>query len=259
MPGRRLVRDGLLTKDGDMYELAGSLSALSCKQETEIITILEQRIADYLEMRDPFGDSNIDPVPGSIRYEILRKAGNRCELCGVSSKVTQIDVDHIKPRAKGGSNDISNLQALCRKCNSEKRDRDDTDFGEIHENYNYREPSCVFCAEENQSIEPLAYVRVDKYPVTRGHSLIIPKRHVADYFELYPAEIVAIHKLIKKQRKQLIKVDQSITGFNIGMNVGESAGQTIFHVHVHLIPRRDGDVENPRGGIRHLIPGKGDY
>ena len=85
------------------------------------------------------------------------------------------------------------------------------------------------------------------------------KRHAKDYFELTQAEVNAINQLIREQKALLDQLDKSIDGYNIGMNCGETAGQTVFHCHVHLIPRRKGDVENPRGGIRHLISGKGFY
>lgn len=102
MPGKRLVRDGLLEKDGDTYRLAGLLANLSPDQMATVETVLRDRIVAYMEGRNPFGDSNHDAVEGSTRYEILRRAGGRCELCGVSSREMQIDVDHITPRAKGG-------------------------------------------------------------------------------------------------------------------------------------------------------------
>jgi diadenosine tetraphosphate (Ap4A) HIT family hydrolase len=89
--------------------------------------------------------------------------------------------------------------------------------------------------------------------------LFIPKRHTKDYFGLSQAEINAINQLIASQKTLLDTQDKTIDGYNIGVNCGESAGQTIFHCHVHLIPRRKGDVENPRGGVRHTIPGKGNY
>ena len=214
-----------------------------------------------MEIRNPFGDSNLDAVPGSIRYQVLKRAGGCCEACGVSIRTTQIDVDHIVPRALGGSNDISNLQALCRTCNAQKRHLDDTNFIAIHDSYSHREKDCIFCqpGKRKKTNNELAYVVEDKYPVTVGHTLIIPKRHVADYFDLHMSERNAIEELLHEQRILLLKRDKTITGFNIGINSGESAGQTIFHVHVHLIPRRDKDVSNPRGGIRHIIPGKGDY
>lgn len=99
----------------------------------------------------------------------------------------------------------------------------------------------------------------DAYPVTAGHTLVIPKRHVADYFDLYQPERNAIDAMLQEQRALLLSGDNSVTGFNVGINAGTSAGQTIFHVHVHLIPRRDGDVAEPRGGVRGVIPSKQRY
>ena len=80
-----------------------------------------------------------------------------------------------------------------------------------------------------------------------------------DYFGLVPAEVSAINLLMAEQKNLLQEADSKIDGFNIGMNCGESAGQTVFHCHVHLIPRRKGDVEFPKGGVRHIIAGKGFY
>lgn len=105
----------------------------------------------------------------------------------------------------------------------------------------------------------LAYAVHDGFPVTEGHTLVIPKRHVEDFFGLSDEEILACNQLLKKVRATIIAQDELVKGFNIGMNAGEVAGQTIFHCHIHLIPRRKGDVENPRGGVRHIIPGKGFY
>jgi len=99
----------------------------------------------------------------------------------------------------------------------------------------------------------------DNYPVTKGHLLIVPKRHAYEYFDLYQAEINAIHELLIKAKQELQLIDPSISGFNIGVNNGKDAGQTIFHCHVHLIPRRRGDMVDPTGGIRGVIPGKGKY
>ena len=99
----------------------------------------------------------------------------------------------------------------------------------------------------------------DKFPVTSKHVLIIPKRHCIDYFELSQPEINAMNRLTHVLKEQLKGEDSNISGFNIGFNSGEDAGQTVLHCHMHLIPRRKGDVENPIGGVRNLIPGKGDY
>lgn len=212
-------------------------------------------------MRNPFGDSNLDAIRGSVRYEIIKRAAGRCEACGVSSKETQIDVDYIIPRSKGGSNDPSNLQALCRTCNSQKRNHDDTDFRNVQQSYADRVSQCLFCDSTDPILfeNRLAYVIADSYPVTKGHSLVIPKRHVADYFDLHAPERNAIERLLRERRSNLLGEDSTIAGFNIGINVGKTAGQSIFHVHVHLIPRRMGDVDQPKGGIRNVIPGKGNY
>lgn len=105
----------------------------------------------------------------------------------------------------------------------------------------------------------LGFAIRDGFPVTPLHTLIIPKRHVLDYFGLTTDEVLACNDLLAAQREAILQTDPTVEGFNIGMNAGELAGQTIFHCHIHLIPRRQGDVPNPRGGVRHLIPGKGHY
>lgn len=104
----------------------------------------------------------------------------------------------------------------------------------------------------------LAFAIYDKYPVNKGHMLIIPKRHTANYFDLTMEERLAIDELLF-QGKQLLDETYSPDGYNVGINCGEVAGQTIFHVHVHLIPRYKGDMEDPRGGVRGVIPGKMKY
>ena len=99
----------------------------------------------------------------------------------------------------------------------------------------------------------------DLFPVANLHTLIIPKRHVASYFDLTDDELREAHHLLNVQRQEILKPDSTVSGFNIGINVGSDAGQTVFHCHVHLIPRRKGDVDNPRGGVRGVIPEKRVY
>lgn len=123
-------------------------------------------------------------------------------------------------------------------------------------------PDCLFCAipaERIVSENSLAFAIFDGFPVTHLHTLIIPKRHAHDYFELSEAEVVACNDLLLDMKEKVQSEDVTVTGFNIGMNAGAAAGQTVFHCHIHLIPRRTGDVQNPRGGVRHTIPGKGFY
>ena len=122
--------------------------------------------------------------------------------------------------------------------------------------------NCIFCTIQPEKIileNQFSYVIFDGFPVTPLHSLIVPKRHVVDFFGLTKDELSACYELLQQTRSNLMGDDERINGFNVGMNAGASAGQTIFHCHIHLIPRRTGDIEDPRGGVRHLIPGKGFY
>lgn len=103
-----------------------------------------------------------------------------------------------------------------------------------------------------------AYAIYDAFPVSPGHSLIVPRRIVADYFDLEAVEKRAMWKLVDDMREYL-RASFKTSYFNIGVNCGEPAGQTIAHVHIHLIPRYPGDTPNPRGGVRGVIPGKQSY
>ena len=121
---------------------------------------------------------------------------------------------------------------------------------------------CIFCnfkKEELQFENQLAYSSLDSYPVSKFHSLIVPKRHVQDYFDLSSDEVQACHELILKTQEKILKEDTTVKGFNIGTNAGKTAGQSIMHCHIHLIPRREGDVENPQGGVRSVIGSKQHY
>ena len=122
--------------------------------------------------------------------------------------------------------------------------------------------NCIFCnllPKEIIDEYKNFFVIRDAYPVTPLHSLIITKRHVVSYFQCSKEELNEIPIILDTQKTELKILDNTITGFNIGMNIGEDAGQTIFHCHVHIIPRRKGDILNPRGGIRGVIPDKQNY
>lgn len=120
------------------------------------------------------------------------------------------------------------------------------------------EAECPFCQVEAILENDLAYVREDRYPVSPGHLLVLPKRHVVDWFGLSDEERAAVNELLLLARKWLDKQHQP-DGYNIGMNCGEAAGQTVFHMHCHLIPRYRGDTANPSGGVRGVMPGKRRY
>jgi ATP adenylyltransferase len=127
---------------------------------------------------------------------------------------------------------------------------------------NSAEQLCLFCSMPSGRViaaDSLVYAIRDGFPVTTGHSLVIPKRHVDDFFGLTEDELIACSRMLRTLRQSIVAEDSSVEGFNIGMNAGTAAGQTVFHCHIHLIPRRYGDVQDPRGGVRGVIPGRAVY
>lgn len=123
---------------------------------------------------------------------------------------------------------------------------------------------CLFCDRDNPQKNrivlenELFYARWDNFPVSKGHAEIVPKRHVESFFELTKEELIQMYGLLNKT-KEIIDKKYSPSAYNIGINDGEAAGRTIHHLHIHIIPRYEGDVKNPKGGIRHIIPEKGFY
>jgi diadenosine tetraphosphate (Ap4A) HIT family hydrolase len=123
--------------------------------------------------------------------------------------------------------------------------------------------SCLFCrwVRDDKALQTSGTVAAfnDGNPVTDGHLLIVPLRHVSDVLSLTRAEVGDSLRLIHRLVDAIKQDDPTVTGFNIGMNIGASAGQTVFHAHIHLIPRRDGDTPDPRGGVRGVIKGRRGY
>ena len=265
MVGRVLNNHGIVQKDGEIFKLR-NYETYTEDQRIELIQICQEKLNEYIEKRGKrifeHRRKSAGYISGSIRYNVLKDAKFRCELCGVSADTKALEVDHIIPRNKGGTDEISNLQALCYSCNAMKRDKDSTEFRKVKESYEVREEGCLFCEIQKERIldeDNLFYVIRDGFPVTDLHTLVIPKRHVETYFDLYQPELNSCNRMIQKFKQQIEKEDVSVKGFNIGINNGEVSGQTIFHCHIHLIPRREGDVKNPRGGVRGVIPNKQEY
>lgn len=265
MVGKVLTNSrGITHKENDQYSIIG-FDELSSSEISELISHCENKIAEYLDNgKDPWSHRRKSSgyIKGTVRYRILSRAKFRCELCGISADQKALEVDHIVPRNKGGSDDESNLQSLCYSCNAMKRDTDDTDFREVKQSYEERVAGCVFCEIPKGRViaeNELAYAILDAFPVTEHHTLIIPKRHISDYFSLHQPERNAIQSLLEQRRDEILKIDPTVTGFNVGNNIGETAGQTVMHCHTHLIPRRNNDVANPRGGVRGVIPDKQNY
>lgn len=266
MVGKVLTNRHVVKRVGKAYRLELT-EPPTPSQLSELVAICEAKVAEYEQRRGEkiwsHRAKSAGYISGTVRYEVLKRAQFHCELCGISADEKALEVDHILPRNAGGTDELHNYQALCYSCNAMKRDRDDTDFRAVKASYRERHEGCLFCNLPTERTilaeNSLAYAISDGFPVTEGHCLIIPKRHVVTYFDLSRPELNACDDLLRQLKATIQSADGSVTGFNIGMNAGASAGQTIFHCHIHLIPRREGDVENPRGGVRHLIPGKGHY
>lgn len=263
-PRQVLTQHGVIeaSREG-VFRLTLPFEELTANQTAELISLCDEKIQLYLQSyKGVVGDHRYNPdslASGSIRYEVLKRAKGLCALCGASITNTPIDVDHIIPRTKGGSNDISNLQALCDQCNRSKGNRDKTDFRTYGTETSL--DSCIFCnlRERVAEVYNTAQRVLDNYPVSAFHTLLIPKRHVENAIELTSQEISDIFQLAKHVTADLERHDPTITGFNVGFNIGRSAGQTIDHAHLHVIPRRDGDIANPRGGIRNILPDATEY
>lgn len=140
------------------------------------------------------------------------------------------------------------------------------EFCEIYEFKRFTEipkkTACIFC-QPSANLQPITetagvYAVYDEFPVSEGHALILPKVHFSSYFEMQEILQQELWVVANRVKRILVKKHQP-DGFNVGINIGESAGQTIFHAHIHIIPRYKDDVEKPKGGVRNVIPGKGSY
>jgi len=199
MVGKVLTGNGITPYDQGAYDLVGG-EELSEAERDELLQLCRQRLDAFRMQRgeEVFAhrSRHRTPISGSIKYRVLTRAKGRCECCGAHEHQRALEVDHIVPRNQGGSDDLSNLQALCFRCNAAKRDTDSTDFRGLQASYASREVGCVFCALEASGRvlleNELALCIADAYPVTPGHSLVIPRRHVADGLALHQPEWNAV-------------------------------------------------------------------
>ena len=257
MPVRVLKSHGVVERDGPVVKL--KVSKLTLEQKARLRLACETKLQGYVEQRGlAIWDYRLredDQVPEGLRYRVLKAANGRCALCGVRQGEERLEVDHIIPRSKGGSNDFENLQALCGPCNRSKSNRDDAD---LRQPAPERISGCVFC---DSTLEGGAVIRnggvfaiKDAHPVSEGHHLILPARHTADWFTLTELERTQADEVLRVLSTRLREADPTIAGFNVGSNAGQVAGQTVLHAHLHLIPRRNGDAADPRGGVRWVLP-----
>ena len=268
MPGRVLGKNhGIVSvMRGDRKSIAGyqlnGYSYLTPEQRELLLKACQQKYENYLDVRGQqiykHRRRATGYISGTLKYEVMKRARYRCELCGASAAEIVLEVDHIQPRSLGGSDDLSNLQALCYRCNAWKSNKDNTDVRDYRCMHEVRESGCLFCtvSEDRPFVHEaeLAYVIRDNYPVTDGHLLVIPKRHEPSWFELTQGELAQCNLLIKQMKEKIRDEEKDVLGFNMGVNQGVVAGQTIMHSHIHLIPRRQNDAEDTRGRVKGVIP-----
>lgn len=230
------------------------------EQKEELIAICDQKIHEWL-LKNASVESEYAGL-GRIRHHLL--ADHRyCAMCGLTPEdKVKLDVDHIIPRSMGGSNEITNLQVLCHRCNRGKGNALIISAMAARKKVKDLVHDCVFCTLPEDRVifnTPKFKIILDAFPVSEGHALIIPHRHVESAMSLTVDEFKEIHGAVAIVKSHLYSKHDDIKGFNLGFNVGETAGQTVMHAHFHVIPRRKGDVAEPRGGIRGVIPGKQKY
>src|SRR5215469_2697103 len=209
MVGRVLRGHGVVRKDGTDYSLCLDEN-LTESETARLVELCREKLAEYEAKRGEqiwqHRKLSSGYISGTLRYEVLKKAQFHCELCGISADVRALEVDHIVPRNLGGTDDPSNLQALCYSCNSMKRDRDETDFRKVRESFNRPLVDCPFCnlAKERILFEnELALAIRDAFPVTTLHTLVIPKRHVLEVFDLSRPETNAYNELLTRAKEEI--------------------------------------------------------
>ncbi|WP_294311135.1 HNH endonuclease signature motif containing protein [uncultured Sphingomonas sp.] len=192
-PGPVLKRRGIVEQDGSVFRLAAGMRRMDEWQRAALIALCDGRVADYVSKRQAtiwaHRASNADPLPGTLRWQVIRRAMGRCEACGVSSEVRALEVDHIVPRSRGGTNDLWNLQALCSLCNVQKLDRDETDFHAAHKQVRHSHEGCGVCDQLAASDDPLTgAVTVD------GSLAVAPRRHGVGWRALWQSELNALRR-----------------------------------------------------------------
>ncbi|THD34468.1 MAG: HNH endonuclease [Sphingomonas sp.] len=194
-PGPVLRRRGIVDHERGVYRLAAGLQRMDEWQRAELVALCDAKVAEYVSRRQAtvwsHRAANADPVPGTLRWQVISRARGRCEACGVSSEVRALEVDHIVPRSQGGSNDLSNLQALCSLCNVQKLDRDSTDFHAAHAEVALRADGCPVCAAVDVDDEG-ALALVVRFP---DGPAVAPRRHGARWLDLWQPEVNALRRV----------------------------------------------------------------
>lgn len=198
-PAKVLKRRGIVDHEKGVFRLAGEYRRMSEWERAELRAVCDLRVADFVARRQDrvwaHRSGNLDPVPGSLRWQVISRALGRCEACGISSAERALEVDHIVPRSKGGSNELWNLQALCSLCNVQKLDREAIDFRSAAKAAAQRHDQCQICSAP--SFEALENELSRVIELSSG-LMVTPRRHGVHYTALWQSEINALRQLEQK-------------------------------------------------------------
>lgn len=216
-PGPVLKGRGIVELERGVYRLSRDLRRMDEWQRASLIALCDAKVADFVAKRQTViwahRSINADPLPGTLRWQVITRAMGRCEACGVSALIRALEVDHIVPRSRGGSNEPENLQALCSTCNLQKLDREATDFHAAHALVAHRRTGCAVCDAVVSDSEELALVV--RLPAGLA---VAPRRHGAGWLDLWQPEVNALRRV---EAASVIEGGASMTTSMIGAGDGD--------------------------------------
>ena len=208
-------------------------------EKKKIIEMCDLRLQQYIDS-DPqirlARAINSGPIPGTLAYDVLAKSKGRCLACGITASDAQLHVDHILPRSCHGKTELANLQALCRTCNTAKRNRDDTDFIKWQNRLKYRHSKCQLCDPAEQIMENSMACAVHNR--NQEPHLVVPKRHVGSFTDLIPAERHLCLELVDSVKAAMKKDDRSVNGFDVHFDPESYICTPIVHSCISIAPRQ---------------------
>ena len=244
MPGRVLRNREVVAYSKGDYSIP-DFGKLSDDEIHKLIETCSKKLDDFLQNRRSgvwdHRKKSSGYISGSKKYEVLKQAKFRCQLCGISALEKALEADHIVPRNQGGTDDIDNLQALCFSCNAMKRDTDDTDFRYVEDDYKQRKDDCLYCHPDKDLLlkqERLAYSTHAEYSAP-DHILIVPRRHIENYFGLYKPELNTIQRLLDTTQAELQQSEESVVGFEVSFQASTTKGESREHAHLDMFVKRN--------------------